>query len=1430
MSVDTARVLELYVPTIPGVGSGYRVGVDMALTAAHVVDGLPRWGPGEPVPEDVDAPGVCRARPLGESGWVPAVVAWRDEDNDLAVLRLAATVSALSAGSPAPRWGRVDGTEPVAVTAVGFPWAQECPDRVRDSEQLFGFVAPATTVKSGQCAVTVLTAAPAERAGSSPWAGMSGAALFTGPFLVGIVVVDPARFGADRVVAVPVAPLLGGAEMAGLLGAGADAVVRVGPRFRLAVTAETSVAVTPPYRAPTGRLGREPARLLLPEYGIVPFVGRDGDLEMLEGWCLSDAASALRVVVGAGGSGKTRLAAEACVRMGGQGWQPGFADPKTPGGQALLEFDQPTLLVVDDADLHVALLADLVRTVAYWPPGAPPVRLLLLARHTTGWWETLNQRTGRLAAELADSPVMLHDGGLAPAERSDHHARALRAFATYVLDPATPGGQAPPVLADPVFANPLLVHMHALLSVCGAQVPTTGTAVRERILDAVLGRERERWAETFPTSFPTGGDRTRQQVVTAATLLAPPTETATAQTMTIIGELQPDAAAGARAAVASWLRELYPGGDPPWVAPLRPDLLAEQLLASCPQLTELSLAGYSSITVLGQREQLLTELIRAGSRAPVREALDQLLVTQLPGLLTTATGNPFTRLPDLLAVALTRCPQPEASATLVSQLPEHSVGLAALAATFTSQAVDHHRQLAAARPDEFTPNLAGMVSNLSLRLSDLGRREDALATADEAVALYRQLAAARPDAFTPNLAMAVNNLSLRLSDLGRREDALATADEAVALYRQLAAARPDAFTLNLAIAVNNLGKALSELGRREDALAAADEAVALTRQLAAARPDAFTPNLAMAVTNLAKMLSELGRREDALAGAEEAVALYRQLAAARPDAFTPDLARAVGNLSVFLSELGRREDALAAAEEAVALYRQLAAARPDAFTPGLAMAVTNLAKMLSELGRREDALAAAEEAVALYRQLAAARPDTFTPDLARAVGNLSLFLSELGRREDALAAAEEAVALNRQLAAARPDTFTPDLARAVGNLSLFLSELGRREDALAAAEEAVALNRQLAAARPDAFTPGLAAAVTNLAKMLSELGRREDALAAAEEAVALYRQLAAARPDKFTPDLARAVGNLSLFLSELGRREDALAADEEAVALNRQLAAARPDAFTPGLATAVSNLAASLSELGRGEDALAADEEAVSLYRQLAAARPDAFTPDLARAVNNLSAFLSELGRGEDALAAAEEAVALYRQLAAARPDAFTPDLAGAASNLSAFLSELGRGEDALAAAEEAVALYRQLAAARPDAFTPGLATAVSNLAASLSELGRGEDALAADEEAVALYRQLAAARPDAFTPDLAETLIAYGVHLTEQGRHRDALAADREAVELYRSLQATHPNVFHDDELEALKNLVIDLRSLNLNDEAEQIERDLRTLTDKPL
>ena len=518
-----------------------------------------------------------------------------------------------------------------------------------------------------------------------------------------------------------------------------------------------------------------------------------------------------------GRSEKTRLAAEMCVRIAGQGWQAGFADPKAPGGRAQLEFDRPTLLVIDDADLNVALLADLLRTAGNWAPGTPPVRLLLLARHSTGWWDTLNQRTDHPAGELADPPLMLHDGELDPADRTEHHARALTAVAARLPDAGGPAGQATPPLADPAFTSPLLVHMHALLTVCGAQIPTTGTAVRERILDAVLDRERDRWAATFPADVPTGGARTRQQAVTDATLLAPPTDIATAQAMTVINEFAAEAAAGARAAVATWLHELYPR-QRPYLG--RADAPGPAGRATARQLPAASRPGPGRLREHRHAGTGRADTGRAHPRRcprPVREALSQLLDIHLPDLLTAAVDGPTSRLPDLLDLTLTRSPRPAAAATLADRLPERSTGLTALAVTLSSQAVGHHRQEAAARPDAFTPDLATSLDNLSVRLAGLGRPEDALAAIQEALTLRRQLPAARPDAFTPDLAGSLMTYGVRLTELSRHRDALAADREALALYRRLHAAHPDAFRNDLVNALRNLVIDLRDLSMDDEA-------------------------------------------------------------------------------------------------------------------------------------------------------------------------------------------------------------------------------------------------------------------------------------------------------------------------------------------------------------------------------------------------------------------------------------------------------------------------------------------------------------------------------------------------------------------------------------------------------------------------------------
>ena len=97
----------------------------------------------------------------------------------------------------------------------------------------------------------------------------------------------------------------------------------------------------------------------------------------------------------------------------------------------------------------------------------------------------------------------------------------------------------------------------------------------------------------------------------------------------------------------------------------------------------------------------------------------------------------------------------------------------------------------------------------------------------------------RPDAFLPDHARSLNNLSVHLSNLGRREEALAASQEAVDIYRRLAETRPDAFLPDLARSLDTLGNTLASAGRHQEAAAARLEGLTLIATLVERRPQAF---------------------------------------------------------------------------------------------------------------------------------------------------------------------------------------------------------------------------------------------------------------------------------------------------------------------------------------------------------------------------------------------------------------------------------------------------------------------------------------------------------------------------------------------------------------------------------------------------------------
>jgi tetratricopeptide (TPR) repeat protein len=125
-------------------------------------------------------------------------------------------------------------------------------------------------------------------------------------------------------------------------------------------------------------------------------------------------------------------------------------------------------------------------------------------------------------------------------------------------------------------------------------------------------------------------------------------------------------------------------------------------------------------------------------------------------------------------------------------------------------------------------------------LSDLGRREEALAQAEEAVRIYGQLAEQRPDAALPDLAASLDTLANMLGDLGRREEALAHAGEAVRIRRQLAQQRPDAFLPDLARSLAVRGSIIA-VDRPSAALEPLAEAIRLLTPFFTRQPQAHAP-------------------------------------------------------------------------------------------------------------------------------------------------------------------------------------------------------------------------------------------------------------------------------------------------------------------------------------------------------------------------------------------------------------------------------------------------------------------------------------------------------------------------------------------------------------------------------------------------------------
>ncbi|KEF17201.1 hypothetical protein DF18_30875 [Streptomyces rimosus] len=181
-------------------GSGFLLTSRLVLTSAHLFDGA----------EDV------RVAVPGGTGVQRGRLLWRrhDEISDAALVEAAGDLVADPAKCRIAdiAWGRIAGLAAWEnCEAIGYPRISLQEGKRPDTEQIVGTLKPGSSLLRGRYVLDSAHSPPphADGPSASPWQGMSGAALFAGEYLIGVVCGDPVRWGHARVEAVPVSVLVG---------------------------------------------------------------------------------------------------------------------------------------------------------------------------------------------------------------------------------------------------------------------------------------------------------------------------------------------------------------------------------------------------------------------------------------------------------------------------------------------------------------------------------------------------------------------------------------------------------------------------------------------------------------------------------------------------------------------------------------------------------------------------------------------------------------------------------------------------------------------------------------------------------------------------------------------------------------------------------------------------------------------------------------------------------------------------------------------------------------------------------------------------------------------------------------------------------------------------------------------------------------------
>jgi tetratricopeptide (TPR) repeat protein len=1019
-----------------------------------------------------------------------------------------------------------------------------------------------------------------------------------------------------------------------------------------------------PLRVPDPPRDAPPSWWLDPRHQVARFQERP-ELEDLLAWATDEdpATPVAKLIIGEGGSGKTRLAVELATRLGACGWIAGLltADDISrlpdiakalPG---ILTYQHRVFIAIDYPE---GLGAGLTEFLGQIPgPEHGIVRVLLLARFGGRWWNSIHP-SGENNYLIDRDPIQLGPLGSNPDLAADRFSEAAQDYRLRVLGPGISPALAdamPGRLTEAARQHATAIELHALALVAVLHERDHGVLPAEQItwtdpLAMLVSHERKHWQKAALGRLSrVYGEELDGRILLAPTLLPVYRAADAAAAISRIPGLT-DHFPGEPPDIAALLRDLYPPDGTSalrWWSPLPLDRLGETLLAEVLTDAPDGQSAHDYVVALLEAADLaqavpgLTVMARLNADPQTSGIVAARIIQGLGGL---ATADGCRLLPALLLADRQVDPGRRSSErhlanlgigdtfSLVQNLvraPSHRLlqetGLVLL--DHLDQILDGDEMRSANLPQEFREfvlmmqargkkvpvgtlahvHAKAMRAELFLRL---GRNGDAVGPAQSAARSMRAF--------------------FRASTAQGGGPRLASGDKVL-----VHAAGPSDQSESFLYVLDVYARALQAVGRFSESADQRMECAAVARQMAGSADPQARRTAGLHLYQFAEILLELGRADQAELSARDAVQVARALGD------TPRTAEAMTLWARTLEQAGRLDEARAVAADAVHLHREVASEIGS--RAHLALARQALQHLVPQSDGQPDPLTE-------LREEALRDPVFATPLFANAAAQRAQQLAEHGQVEEARVHMAEAVAQVRRLAADDPDTYLEFLA-----VELVLSaHLGLSADPASAAAEGVEIFRRVVNERDlSDLRMGLAISLQEHSLLLRGQGRHQDALQGFAEAIGLLRPLLAHDRWQTAVHLSVILGLFSETARKHGDIEQAVAAAREAI----DLEVARTDDHTPApadrllvlrhmLFAALTLLMGSRVEQGAEPTVvMAITTEICTLARSFPVGTMGVHDVTIfATALNVIAALLGDAERPEETLTPLGEAIEVLRE------------------------------------------------------------------------------------------------------------------------------------------------------------------------------------------